>query len=138
MAEGRPITLRLTIIDPVPGVTYSLQDKASKPVEPRLATQVPLSFDAPVRLADRTRFLGPFVRSEGPTRRFVYIAIGAQAGDPAATFGRRAKIDIHDIPSALLDQALTGAILEARLPGRDKNGDPACATLRPLDGWRAV
>jgi hypothetical protein len=138
MAEGQPITLRLTIADPVPGVTYSLQDKTSTPVEPRVATREPLSFDVPVRLAGGARFLGSFVRSEGPTRRFVYIAIGAQAGDAAATGGRRAKIDIHDIPPTLLELALAGAILEARLPGRDKNGDPACATVRPLDGWRVV
>jgi hypothetical protein len=135
MTNGQPITLRLTIIDPVPGVTYSLQDKTGKPVEPRLATHAPLSFDVPVRRAG-ARFLGPLVRSEGPARRFVYIAIGAQAGDTASGFGRRAKIDIHDIPSALLDRALGGAVLEARLPGRDKNGDPACATVRPLEGWR--
>jgi len=31
MAAGQIITLRLTIDDPVPGVAYSLQDKASTP-----------------------------------------------------------------------------------------------------------
>jgi hypothetical protein len=138
VAEGRPITLRLTITNPVPGVAYSLQDKASTPVGTRIATDAPLSFDVPLRVADGPRFLGPFVRSEGPTRRFVYIAIGMNAGDPAACISRRAKIDIQDIPPALLEQALAGVILEARLPGRDKKGEPACATLRPLEGWRTV
>jgi hypothetical protein len=138
VADGAPITLRLTIVDPVPGVTYSLQDKSSAPMEPRVAANAPLSFDVPIRLADGPRFLGPFVRSEGPQRRFVHVALGANAGDRAARFGGRAKIDIHDIAPALLRQALTGQILEARLPGRNNKGGPALATLRPLDGWRAI
>ncbi len=29
MADAQTVTLRLTIPDPVPGVTYALQDKAS-------------------------------------------------------------------------------------------------------------
>jgi len=80
-------------------------------------------------------FLGEFVRSEGPTRRFVYIAIGGQAGDCGSPWSRRAKIDIHDLPTDLLERALQGAVLQARLPGRDKEGAPACATLRPLGSW---
>ena len=42
---GAPITLRLTIADPVAGVAYSLQDKANMPVEPRIAGDGPISFD---------------------------------------------------------------------------------------------
>lgn len=133
---GAGITLRLTIRDPVPGVAYSLQDRKSAPVRPVVAGHAPLSFDVPVRVAAGPRFLGDFVRSEGPTRRFVYIAVGRQAGDTASTWDRRAKIDIGSLPADLLDTALAGEALEAELPGRDKHGGPACATLRPLDGWR--
>jgi len=60
------------------------------------------------------------------------------AGDHAADWQRRAKIDIHDIPAPLLDQARQGALLEAVLPGRGKDGTPTCATVRPLEGWRPV
>ncbi len=129
------ITLRLTIEDPVPGVTYSLQDKTGRPVRPAVAADGPLSFDVPVRVAAGRRFLGDHVRSEGPERRFVYIAIGAQAGDGASTWSRRAKIDIHALPADLLALALEGRIPELRLPGRDKHGAPACATLHPLAQW---
>lgn len=73
----------MTIKDPVPGVTYSLQDGKSAPVGAVVATDAPLSFDVPVRVAPGPRFLGEFVRREGPERRFVYIAIGAQAGNHA-------------------------------------------------------
>ena len=132
-----PITLRLTIADPVPGVRYSLQ-KDDAPFEPVTATDAPLSFDVPVQLAADNRFLGPFVRREGPQRRFVYIRIGTAAGDHAAAWSRRAKIDIHDIPAALLDQARAGRPLEVVLPGHGKDGSPACATVRPVSPWRAL
>ena len=132
-----PITLRLTIADPVPGVRYSLQ-KDDAPFEPVTAKDAPLSFDVPIRLSADTRFLGPFVRREVPARRFVYIRIGTSAGDHASPWSRRAKIDIHDIPPALLDQARGGRVLEVVLPGRGKDGSPACATVRPTAPWRAV
>lgn len=138
MAAGQVITLRLTIADPVPGVTYSLQDKKSVPVGPVTAGHGPLSFDVPVRLAPGPRFLGDFVRSEGPRRRFVYVAIGEQAGQKPCVWSRRAKIDIHLVSAALLKKARAGAVLEAVLPGRARDGGPACATLQPIGAWRAV
>ncbi|WP_439816629.1 DUF5990 family protein [Zavarzinia sp. CC-PAN008] len=138
MATDETIRLRLTIGDPVAGVTYSLQDKASAAVGPVVATEAPLSFDVPVRLSKDGRLTGDFVRREGPERRFVYIAIGTQAGETDTPWSRRAKIDVHDIAPALLQQALAGAVLECRLPGRAKDGGPACATVRPLKGWQVV
>jgi hypothetical protein len=131
------ITLRLTIADPAPGVRYSLQ-RDDAPFGPVTATGAPLSFDVPVRLSTDGRFLGPFVRREGPSRRFVYIRIGQSAGDCLSPWTRRAKIDIHDIPDALLVRARRGAVLEVILPGHGKDGSPACATVRPLEPWRAV
>ena len=132
------IILRLTVADPVPGVHYSLQDQKSMPVEPRTADEGPLVFDIPVCLHPDGRLTGPFVRREGPERRFVYIAIGTAAGDCSSAWSRRAKIDIHDIPAALLDHARAGGVLAVDIPGRDRNGCPACATVRPLDGWRPL
>ncbi|CAN5732010.1 hypothetical protein BH11PSE3_BH11PSE3_41350 [soil metagenome] len=138
MAAGQVITLRLTIADPVPGVTYSLQDKKSVPVGPVTAGHGPLSFDVPVRLAPGPRFLGDFVRSEGPRRRFVYVAIGEQAGQKPCVWSRRAKIDIPLVSAALRKKSRAGAVLEAVLPGRARDGGPACATLQPIGAWRAV
>lgn len=138
MAAGQPITLRLTIEDPLPGVIYSLQDKKSRPVGPLAAGDRPISFHVPVRLGPGPKFYGDFVRSEGPVRRFVYIAIGEQAGQPDTEWSRRAKIDIHGLSEDLLERALAGAVLEARLPGRAKDGGPACGTTPPLAPWRVV
>lgn len=136
MATHQTVMLRLTIRDPVPGVAYSLQGKKSEPVGMVIATDQPLSLDVPVNIAPGPRFLGEFVRSEGPTRRFVYIAIGEQAGDSSSSWNRRAKIDVHDLPTDLLKKALAGSVVEAHLPGRAKDGGPACATLRPLGPWK--
>ncbi len=78
---------------------YSLQ-KDDLPFEPVTAGDGPISFDVPITLHPDGRMTGPFVRREGPTRRFVYIRIGTSAGDHASLWSRRAKIDIHDIPPA--------------------------------------
>lgn len=131
------VRVRLTIDDPVPGVRYSLQ-KDDMPFAPVTAGDGPLSFVLPLTLHDDGRMTGPFVRREGKERRFVYIRIGIAAGDHATTLNRRAKIDVHDIPSALLDRARAGVVLEVGLPGRGKDGTPACATVRPVRGWRPV
>ena len=131
------VILRLTVADPVPGVRYSLQ-KDDAPFEPVTAAGAALSFDVPVRLSDDNRFLGPFVRREGPARRFVYLRIGQLAGDHRSCWSRRAKIDIHDIPPDLLTQARAGRTLEIVLPGRGKDGSPACATVRPIVAWRVL
>lgn len=128
------VTLRLIIDDPVSGVRYSLQ-KDDMPFEPRTAGDGPMTFEVPITLQPDGRMTGPFVRREGPVRRFVYIRIGTSAGDHAAAWSRRAKIDIHDIPKALL---VPEALLEVHLPGRGKDGSPACATVRPAIGWRPV
>src|SRR3954451_17651006 len=136
MVAGRPITLRLRIQDPLPGVVYSLQNKKSEPVGQVTAGEGPISFDVPVRVAPGPKFYGEFVRSEGASRRFVYIAIGEQAGQRPSEWSRRAKIDIHMLPTELLENALAGGILEAQLPGKAKDGGPACATVRPIGAWQ--
>ena len=60
------------------------------------------------------------------------------SADIADEWSRRAKIDVHDIPADLLAQARQGEVLEVVLPGRAKDGGPACATVRPIRTWRAV
>lgn len=137
-AARQVVTLRLSIEDPLPGVTYGLQNKQGEPVGQVTAGDGPISFDVPVRVAPGPRFSGEFVRSEGPNRRFVYIAVGEQAGQRPSPWSRRAKIDIHLLSPELLVRAFAGGIIEARLPGRAKDGGPACATLLPLGGWKIV
>ncbi len=129
------IRMRLVIEGPVPGVVHSLQDKKGQPVDPKTSQAgESLMFDFPIRLAPGPKFYGDQVRSEGPERRFVYIAIGRQAGGHDPVWSRRMKIDIHDIPQPLLDGAAAGRRLAGTVQGTGKDGTPACATVR-VEHW---
>lgn len=129
-ADQTGIEMRLVVGAPVPGVMHSLQDKKGKPVDAkRSAGGEALSFDFPIRIGTGPKFYGEQVRSEGPERRFVYIAIGRQAGGHDLEWDRRMKIDIHDIPQRLLDGAMAGKMLVGRVDGTGKDGTPACATI---------
>lgn len=137
-ADQTEIRMRIVIETPVPGVLHSLQGKDGHPLDPRRAEGgTPLRFDFPVRIAPGPKFFGDQVRREGPVRRFVYVRVGQAAGDIASPWSRRMKIDIHDIPQALLDGASRGQLLEGTINGTAKDGTPACATVRPIR-WRLV
>jgi hypothetical protein len=131
------IRMRLVVENPVAGVVHSLQDKGNLPIDAKVSKAgAALVFEFPIRIAAGPKFYGEQVRREGPDRRFVYIAIGQQAGDTASCWSRRMKIDIHDIPQALLDAAANGKILEGIIQGTGSDGTPACATVR-CRSWRA-
>lgn len=127
------IALRLVIERPVIGVLHSLQAKDGSPLDPKRSIEgEPLVFDLAVRVSPGPKFFGDQVRPEGPKRRFIYVRIGQYAGDAASPWSRRMKIDIHDIGQDLIDLALdSGGLVETRIIGTDKDGTPACATLRP-------
>jgi len=130
------IRMRLVVESPVPGVAHSLQDKKSAPVDAKTSVAgEPLAFDFPIRIAPGPKFYGEQVRSEGPERRFVYIAIGRQAGGHDFSWSRRMKIDIRNIPQALLDGAIAGKCLVGTVNGTAADGSPACATVR-VESWR--
>lgn len=131
--DQRPVDLRIVIEQPVIGVLHSLQAKDDSPLDPKRSRKgEPLVFDFQIRVAPGPRLLGDQVRREGPTRRFVYIRIGQYAGDASSPWSRRMKIDIHDIGNDLLDRAADGgSVIETTVIGTDKDGTPACATVRP-------
>lgn len=133
------INLRITIERPVTGVLHSLQAKDESPLDPKSSREgEALVFDFQVRMGPGSKFLGDQVRREGPVRRFVYVRVGQLAGDPSSPWSRRMKIDIHDIGNDLLDRAANGGgVIETTVIGTDKDGTPACATVRPT-GRRIV
>ncbi len=131
------ITLRLILEQPVAGVVYSLQNKKNEPVNATLSAGADLAFELPVRVGPGPKFYGDFVRSEGPSRRFVYVASGKQAGQHIV-LSRRMKIDIHDLPQTLIDAAIAGRTLQAVFAGSDRDGGPACATCKPIEPWETV
>lgn len=127
------INLRIVIEQPVVGVLHSLQAKDESPLDPKRSRKgEPLAFDFQVRVGPGSKLFGDQVRREGPSRRFVYIRVGQHAGDPSSPWSRRMKIDIHDIGQDLLDRAAkNGGIIETTVVGKDKDGTPTCATVRP-------
>jgi hypothetical protein len=132
------IRMRLVVERPVAGVLHSLQDKKGAPVDAKASADgEPIALDFAVRIAAGPKYFGEQVRSEGRLRRFVYIAVGRQAGDLRSHWSRRMKVDIHDIAQPLLDAAAAGGWLEGRLVGTGADGGPACATV-PVISWRVV
>lgn len=137
----RDLTLRITLIAPPEGVMFSLQEGDATPVQQVWSTGADLTFDIPARIGDSPngpRWLGPYVRREGP-RRFAYYCSGRNAGQPHTEWSRRGKIWLTDIPAELVAKALAGgARLEAAFPGSDKRGGPSCASVKPIDGWKVA
>jgi len=134
------VTLRLSVIDPPKGIHHSLQDKTSSPVQIHVSNGMTITFEIPIRLEEGKtgwRFLGDFVRTEGNTRRFVYVATAGQAGQTGTPISRRAKIDLPEPTLAMIKAAQSGGlVLEASYPGTDPKGEPTCATVK-VD-WKIV
>jgi hypothetical protein len=138
-ADQKTVDMRIVIEQPVPGVLHSLQSGDTDILDPKASRDgAALSFDFQIRVGPGPKFFGDQVRREGPERRFVYIRIGDLAGDAASPWSRRMKIDIHDIPTDLLERAADGGgVIETVVNGTGKDGTPACATIRPI-GRRLV
>ena len=138
-AADSNVTLRLSVVDPPKGVMHSLQDKDSVPVDMRMSAGKALLFEIPLRLEEGKtgwRFLGDFVRTEGKSRRFVYVATGQQAGQHVEG-GRRAKVDLPEPTPAMIKAACAGGLaLKASYPGTDAKGGATCATVK-VD-WKIV
>ena len=132
-AADSNVTLRLSVVDPPKGVMHSLQDKDSVPVDMRMSAGKALLFEIPLRLEEGKtgwRFLGDFVRTEGKTRRFVYVATGQQAGQHVEG-GRRAKVDLPEPTTAMIKAAGAGGLtLAASYAGTDAKGGATCATVK--------
>jgi hypothetical protein len=63
------------------------------------------------------------------------------AGDPESCWTRRLKIHLSEISWSMVEevQATPGAVIAGRFAGSDKNGQPSCASARPIEGgWRVT
>jgi hypothetical protein len=140
----REINLRIVLEQPPPGVDFGLQRGRGsdyETVQKQRSKTGDLHFEFAVRAkaggskAEPT-LLGPFV--QGPPReRFVYLDIGTYAGQLDSVWSRRLKIPLRGITRELIEQLSdSSAILEARVPGRGRDGGPNCATVKPFDGWK--
>ena len=140
MAEGE-LKLRMTLLKPPPGVRYSLQRGDDEIFMPVTSTGDDLSMDLSVKVAEGPqgpRFLGPFIRREGP-RRFVYFRVGQLAGQADSPWTRRGKLWLEGFAPGQLEDALaSGRTLEARFAGAGKDGSPVCAGIKLPEGWKTL
>lgn len=131
---------------PPPGVDFGIQKgrgSSFETIQTQRSTGGDLSFEFGVdvkgsSVAGRADFGGPIV--QGPRGgRFIYIDIGAIAGQRDAAWSRRLKIPLSGItPSQIKKTSSCTHLLEARVPGTGRDGGPSCATVRDFDGWRPV
>lgn len=83
-------------------------------------------------------FSGSFVQGLAGGR-FIYINIGASAGQINTPLSRRLKVPLTGITQSIVDEILKiPSILETSVPGTGKDGGPNCATVKPFAGWSVV
>jgi len=135
------VRFRIVLEGPPADVDYGLQ-KGRGSIYETVQTQrsdggdLRFEFDAEIKAsAAETDFRGPFV--QGPSGgRFVYIDIGACAGQIGTPWSRRMKIPLGGITADMTRRAVSGAVLEASVPGTGRDGTPACASVKNFTGWK--
>jgi hypothetical protein len=132
------LALRITVVEPPPEIRWALQLGRDALVQPAARTKTRIAFDFTVEVVagdspSAFRLRGPAVQGK-PGARFVYLCIGAYAGQ-AGVPGWRAKISLEGITRKLIEaaKAKRSGRLEARFAGTAKHGGPACASV-PLLG----
>ena len=136
--------LRIVLEAPPAGVDYGLQKGRGsiyETVQTHRSVGADLTFDfgAEAQPSDAAvDFRGPFV--QGPRGgRFVYIDIGACAGQMNTPWSRRLKIPLSGItPQMIRRVASENSVLEARVPGTGRDGTPACASVKDFAGWKVI
>ncbi len=147
MREGRfELLLRILVEDPIPGLRLALQRGASAAAElvgAAASDGEPLAFELSVSvdgvLADgRPRLVGPFVQGP-PAERFVYLCVGESAGQAGSAWRGRVKVPLGGLTWEVIEALPSGGRLDARIPGRGRNGGPALASVPILPpGWRTA
>lgn len=138
----RTVQVRVTVVKPPSGVSFSLQEGAAGSVPASAHDGDRLSFDFPLKVADLgvtpVRFTGAF--AQGPaSARFVYICSGARAGQLGSRWSRRAKVPLSGLTAEIVASAMEkGMTLEGEIQGTAKDGGPACASVTLLRGWNLM
>jgi hypothetical protein len=135
------VILRIVIQNSVDGTLYGLQ-KGKVPnyqtVQAQLGNGQDLTFSFTVQVKEASESLpkiaGPFV--QGPAgKRFIYIGTGSYAGQPGASWSGRIKVPLSE---AVFKNKLPlegNSFLYCTVPGRNVDGKPVFATVKPFGGW---
>ena len=141
----REIRLRIIVVKPPAGIVYALQKGSGsdyEKVQTQRSGKKDLAFDFAAGVRDKAgavTLTGPFV--QGPAgAKFVYLDIGAYAGQQNTPWSRRMKVPLSGITGKIIDRVARDprSRLETRVPGTDKKGEPACATVKPFAGWKVI
>ncbi len=140
--SAETLSLRITVVDPPPNILWALQLGRDELVKPTLNTKNRISFDFTAEVVEDSspagfRLRGPAVQGR-PGKRFVYLCIGAYAGQVGASAGWRAKIGLEGVNRKLVEaaKAKRSGVLEVQFAGTGPKGGPACATVPLLRaGW---
>jgi Family of unknown function (DUF5990) len=140
------IKVKIRLQQPVTGVMYGLQKGTGhnyQTIQQQLAADADLNFEMEIGIRGdplkdaAPSFSGLFVH--GPkSAQFLYIDIGASAGQPGSVWRRRLKIPLVSISWEMIGK-LKGdelSYLITDVPGKAKDGTPNCATVKPFSGWR--
>jgi hypothetical protein len=138
--SAETLALRITVVDPPPKILWALQLGRDEVAKPTLQTRNRISFDFTVDVVEDSskagfRLRGPAVQGR-PGERFVYLRMGAYAGQVGASAGWRAKIRLEGISRKLVLAVKRSGVLEVEFAGTGPKGGPACATVPLLGaGW---
>jgi hypothetical protein len=141
------VRFRIVLEKPPAGVDFGVQKgrgRLYETIDKQRSNGGDLSFEFEMDLPDGDKrsapdFRGPVV--QGPRgERFVYIDIGTCAGQQETPWSRRLKIPLAGITWDMITRASADprAVIETRVPGTGRDGGPACATVKPFDGWTIV
>jgi hypothetical protein len=144
-SSAEALALRITVVNPPPNISWALQLGRDELVMPTARTGSRITFDFSVEVvagdsAGAFRLRGPAVQGRRG-ERFVYLRIGAYAGQVGAPAGWRAKISLEGITRKLLDavRAKRSGRLGAQFAGTARDGGPARASVPLLgEGWRVA
>jgi len=138
------ITLKIVLETPPAGIDFGIQKGGGskyETVQKQRSANKDLEFECTVTVKpgkdNSPDFFGPFVQGTAG-ERFIYIDIGTCAGQENTGWSRRLKIPLRGITQGMIKELLDSVhnILETKVPGTGKDGGPACATVKPFDGWR--
>jgi hypothetical protein len=141
------LTFRIVLEKPPAGVDFGLQKGRGsdyETIQKQRSGTGDLRFEFSARAKADAKgaapsLLGPFV--QGPPKvRFVYLDIGACAGQTGTSWSRRLKIPLSGITSEMFDQVADDPrlVFETHVPGTGKDGGPNCGTVKPFGGWGLV
>jgi len=141
----KELKLRIVLEEPPAGVDFGLQKGRGgnyETVQVQRSGSRDLFFEFALNATadekgSRPKLLGPYVQGP-PGNKFVYVDVGTFAGQKDSCWSRRLKIQLSGITSRLLERSANDVrlVLEARVPGKGKDGGPNCGAVKQFDGWK--